>query len=89
MSIPSETTVLVIGGGPGGSYTAAVLAREGINTVLLEAEVFPRYVHTIRSLLFHFSQYAIIFSSVCACFLIVNNIYTLSTLLFEVISILV
>jgi flavine halogenase len=44
MSIPSETTVLVIGGGPGGSYTAAVLAREGISTVLLEAEVFPRYV---------------------------------------------
>ncbi|KAM3080828.1 hypothetical protein ACMFMG_004782 [Clarireedia jacksonii] len=43
MSIPTETTVLVIGGGPGGSYTASALAREGINVCLLEAEVFPRY----------------------------------------------
>ncbi|KAK5656804.1 hypothetical protein OQA88_4352 [Cercophora sp. LCS_1] len=43
MSIPDKCTVLVIGGGPGGSYTAAVLAREGIDTVLLEAEKFPRY----------------------------------------------
>ncbi|KAL4965408.1 NAD(P)/FAD-dependent oxidoreductase [Aspergillus stella-maris] len=43
MSIPPKCTVLVIGGGPGGSYTASVLAREGINTVLLEAEKFPRY----------------------------------------------
>jgi flavin-dependent dehydrogenase len=46
-TIPTETTVLVIGGGPGGSYAAAVLAREGIKTVVLEAEVFPRYV-TLR-----------------------------------------
>ena len=43
-TIPTETTVLIIGGGPGGSYAAAVLAREGIKTVVLEAEVFPRYV---------------------------------------------
>jgi flavin-dependent dehydrogenase len=42
MSIPKECTVLVIGGGPGGSYAATVLAREGIDTVLLEANVFPR-----------------------------------------------
>ncbi|KAL2845941.1 hypothetical protein BJY01DRAFT_234761 [Aspergillus pseudoustus] len=41
--IPSKCTVLVIGGGPAGSYTASVLAREGINTVLLEADKFPRY----------------------------------------------
>jgi flavin-dependent dehydrogenase len=40
--IPSQCTVLVIGGGPGGSYSAAALAREGISTVLLEAEEFPR-----------------------------------------------
>lgn len=42
MSVPSSCTVLVIGGGPGGSYTAAALAREDINTVLLELETFPR-----------------------------------------------
>jgi len=44
MSIPSETTVLVIGGGPGGSYAASVLAREGVSCVVLEADKFPRYV---------------------------------------------
>lgn len=42
MSIPVKTTVLVIGGGPGGSYTASALARDGVDTVLLEADVFPR-----------------------------------------------
>lgn len=41
MSIPKNCTVLVIGGG--GSYAASVLAREGIDTVVLEAEEFPRY----------------------------------------------
>ena len=44
MSIPSKCTVLVVGGGPGGSYAAAALARENIDTVLLEAATFPRYV---------------------------------------------
>ncbi|KAJ5698560.1 hypothetical protein N7462_000565 [Penicillium macrosclerotiorum] len=43
MSVPSKTTVLVIGGGPAGSYASAVLARENVDTVLLEAEKFPRY----------------------------------------------
>ena len=43
MSVPTETTVLVVGGGPGGSYTASALAREGVNCVVLEAEKFPRY----------------------------------------------
>ncbi|PYH51723.1 NAD(P)/FAD-dependent oxidoreductase [Aspergillus niger CBS 101883] len=43
MEIPHKATVLVIGGGPGGSYTASALAREGIDIVLLEADVFPRY----------------------------------------------
>ncbi|RAL12971.1 NAD(P)/FAD-dependent oxidoreductase [Aspergillus homomorphus CBS 101889] len=41
--IPGRCTVLVVGGGPGGSYCAAALAREGIDTVLLEADQFPRY----------------------------------------------
>ncbi|PMD29850.1 hypothetical protein L207DRAFT_593163 [Hyaloscypha variabilis F] len=39
--IPKSTTVLIAGGGPGGSYATSVLAREGIDVVLLEAEKFP------------------------------------------------
>ncbi|MCJ1434801.1 hypothetical protein MMC27_004171 [Xylographa pallens] len=50
MSIPQETTVLVIGGGPAGSYAACALAREGISTVVLEADFFPRY-HVGESML--------------------------------------
>lgn len=49
MSIPQECTVLVVGGGPGGSYAASVLAREGISTVLLEADFFPRSVKVYSS----------------------------------------
>ncbi|KAF8058203.1 putative halogenase [Lyophyllum atratum] len=40
---PTRTTVLVIGGGPAGSYAATTLAREGFDVTLLEREVFPRY----------------------------------------------
>ena len=40
--IPSSCTVLVVGGGPGGSYAAAALAREGVDVVVLEADKFPR-----------------------------------------------
>ncbi|TVY40371.1 Flavine halogenase [Lachnellula occidentalis] len=47
---PRNCTVLVVGGGPAGSYCASVLAREGIDTVVLEAEVFPRY-HVGESML--------------------------------------
>ena len=43
MSIPESCSVLVVGGGPAGSYTAAALAREGTDVVLLEADIFPRY----------------------------------------------
>ncbi|KAK7918369.1 hypothetical protein PG985_010243 [Apiospora marii] len=50
MSIPQSCTVLVAGGGPGGSYTAAALAREGVDVVLLEADSHPRY-HIGESLL--------------------------------------
>ncbi|KAF9445368.1 FAD/NAD(P)-binding domain-containing protein [Macrolepiota fuliginosa MF-IS2] len=40
---PSNTTILVIGGGPSGSYAASALAREGFDTTLIEAAKFPRY----------------------------------------------
>ncbi|KAK2024887.1 flavin-dependent halogenase O-methyltransferase bifunctional protein [Colletotrichum zoysiae] len=42
-SVPQSCTVLVVGGGPAGSYASAALAREGIDVVLLEADKFPRY----------------------------------------------
>ncbi|KAK7052574.1 hypothetical protein R3P38DRAFT_2861177 [Favolaschia claudopus] len=40
---PSSTDVLVIGGGPAGSYAAAALVREGFKVALLEKDIFPRY----------------------------------------------
>ena len=42
--------VLVIGGGPGGSTAAAMLARKGWRVLLLEREFFPRH-HVGESLL--------------------------------------
>jgi len=45
-----RTRVLVIGGGPAGSITASLLARENIETTVLEREKFPRY-HIGESLL--------------------------------------
>jgi len=42
--------VLVIGGGPGGSTAAAMLAKTGLKVLLLEREKFPRY-HIGESLL--------------------------------------
>ncbi|CAL1707408.1 unnamed protein product [Somion occarium] len=47
---PPHAQILVIGGGPAGSYAAAILAREGFDVVLLESAKFPRY-HTGESLL--------------------------------------
>ncbi|MCJ1285679.1 hypothetical protein MMC26_005020 [Xylographa opegraphella] len=56
MSVPQETTVLVIGGGPAGSYAASALAREGISVVVLEADIFPRY-HVGESMLASFRPF--------------------------------
>ncbi|KAI9150536.1 Flavine halogenase aclH [Paramyrothecium foliicola] len=50
MPVPQTCDVLVVGGGPAGSFAAAALAREGINVVLVEAEKFPRY-HVGESML--------------------------------------
>jgi flavin-dependent dehydrogenase len=49
-TIPARAQILVIGGGPAGSYAATALAREGFQVVLLEATKFPRY-HIGESLL--------------------------------------
>lgn len=46
----TSTQVLVIGGGPAGSTTATLLAREGFEVTIVEKEVFPRY-HIGESLL--------------------------------------
>ncbi|KAJ3748546.1 hypothetical protein DFH05DRAFT_572212 [Lentinula detonsa] len=40
---PKHVEVLIIGGGPAGSYAASVLSREGIDVVVLESTKFPRY----------------------------------------------
>ncbi|KZT50406.1 FAD/NAD(P)-binding domain-containing protein [Calocera cornea HHB12733] len=42
--IPKHAQILVVGGGPGGSYAATVLAREGFDVVLLESAKFPRLI---------------------------------------------
>ena len=46
----SSTDVVVIGGGPGGSTAATMLARQGIDVLLLERDRFPRH-HVGESLL--------------------------------------
>ena len=46
----SSTDVVVIGGGPGGSTVATMLARQGIDVLVLERDRFPRH-HVGESLL--------------------------------------
>lgn len=38
-----KTQVAIVGGGPGGSSSAMFLAKEGIQSVIIEKEEFPRY----------------------------------------------
>ncbi|MBV9914235.1 MAG: tryptophan 7-halogenase, partial [Sinobacteraceae bacterium] len=49
-STPTQTDVLVVGGGPGGSATAILLAQKGWRVVLLEKAHHPRF-HIGESLL--------------------------------------
>ncbi|KAL4980060.1 hypothetical protein BDW66DRAFT_147503 [Aspergillus desertorum] len=55
-SIAAKCTVLIVGGGPGSAYMAPVLARDGIDTVVLEADTFLRY-HIGESRLPSFRHY--------------------------------
>jgi flavine halogenase len=48
--VAERTRVLVAGGGPAGSMTAILLAREGFDVVVCEGDKFPRY-HIGESLL--------------------------------------
>lgn len=52
MARERNVDVLVLGGGPAGSTAGALLAAEGVETVILEAERFPRF-HVGESLLPH------------------------------------
>lgn len=42
MTSQMESDVVVVGAGPGGSATAAHLARRGLHVTLLEKATFPR-----------------------------------------------
>jgi len=52
MTIPKETDVLILGGGPAGSTAGMVLAREGIRSMVIESDRHPRF-HVGESLLPH------------------------------------
>ena len=49
-ALPERVDVVVVGGGPAGASAAAILAENGLETLVLEREPFPRY-HVGESLL--------------------------------------
>ncbi|KAJ3931130.1 MAG: FAD binding domain-containing protein [Lentinula lateritia] len=50
LAVPTKhVEVLIIGGGPAGSYAASVLSREGIDVAVLESTKFPRCESLIPS----------------------------------------
>ncbi|EIN06885.1 FAD/NAD(P)-binding domain-containing protein [Punctularia strigosozonata HHB-11173 SS5] len=53
---PQHVQILVIGGGPAGSYAASALAREGFDVAVFEMSQFPRY-HIGESLIPSVRQY--------------------------------
>jgi flavin-dependent dehydrogenase len=53
---PKHVQVLVVGGGPAGSYSASVLAREGLDVAVFESVKFPRY-HVGESLISSIHHY--------------------------------
>lgn len=57
MSIPKHCDVVVIGGGPAGSSVATLLAKQGVDVVLLEKSLHPR-PQVGESLIPHFWKYA-------------------------------
>lgn len=65
--IPTGRTVLVGSGGRGVSSTAAVLACEGIDTVLLEADGLPkgleRMASALREKAIHILKHSKVYSS--------------------------
>ncbi len=56
-AIPNQCEVLVIGGGPAGSSVAALLAKQGVDVVLLEKALHPR-PQVGESLIPHVWKYA-------------------------------
>ena len=54
--IPEKCDVLVIGGGPAGAMAAALLAKKGVEVIVLEKEQFPREI-VGESLIPHFWRY--------------------------------
>ena len=46
----SQHDVIIIGGGPAGSVAGSYLAKSGVDTVLFEREIYPRF-HIGESLL--------------------------------------